>query len=61
MTGYLSQTNQQDRRAKLSKRGRNSGGRKYLHDRNEEIRKGFLNGSSIVELSDTFCLSCSKK
>lgn len=38
--------------------GQNSGSRKYLDDRNEEIREGYLNGSSIDELSDTFCLSC---
>jgi len=37
--------------------GQNSGSRKYLDDRNEEIREGYVNGTSIDELSDTFCLS----
>jgi Mor family transcriptional regulator len=38
--------------------GENSGGRRYLYQRNEEIRKNFAAGATIGQLSDHFCLSC---
>ncbi|MBM7566856.1 CD3324 family protein [Paenibacillus sacheonensis] len=38
--------------------GENSGGRSYLSQRNDEIRKHFTGGANIVQLSDQFCLSC---
>jgi Mor family transcriptional regulator len=37
--------------------GEASGGREYLDDRNLNIRKMFLDGSSINELADLYCLS----
>lgn len=37
--------------------GEDSGSRKYLLERNQEIRRLFLLGSSIELLADRFCLS----
>lgn len=38
--------------------GENSGGRTFLDQRNEEIRRNFSGGASIPQLSEQFCLSC---
>ena len=38
--------------------GENSGSRKYLNHRNNEIRQKFSFGVTIDQLSDQFCLSC---
>jgi hypothetical protein len=37
--------------------GENSGSRKYLNARNDEIRRKFADGETIDQLSDQFCLS----
>lgn len=37
--------------------GENSGSRKYLSHRNEAIRQQYIDGSTIDELSDQYCLS----
>lgn len=37
--------------------GENSGSRKFLDQRNNEIRKNFSEGMTIYQLSDLFCLS----
>lgn len=37
--------------------GENSGSRKILNLRNDEIRQKFLDGDTIDQLSDRFCLS----
>jgi hypothetical protein len=37
--------------------GENSGSRKYLSLRNDEIRQKYSNGVTIDQLSDRFCLS----
>jgi hypothetical protein len=37
--------------------GENSGSRKYLNLRNDEIRQKFSNGVTFDQLSDRFCLS----
>lgn len=37
--------------------GDNSGNRKYLTQRNNNIRNSFREGMSIEQLSDTYCLS----
>ncbi|MGO4495015.1 CD3324 family protein [Paenibacillus sp. 2RAB27] len=37
--------------------GESSGSRKYLNDRNKEIREKYATGVSIDQLSDLFCLS----
>jgi hypothetical protein len=38
--------------------GESSGGRIYLNQRNDEIRRNFSAGATIDQLSDQFCLSC---
>ncbi|AWB44909.1 hypothetical protein DCC85_12215 [Paenibacillus sp. CAA11] len=38
--------------------GEASGGRKYLQQRNREIRLRFASGISIDQLAAQFCLSC---
>lgn len=37
--------------------GENSGSRKHLSLRNETIRQQYIDGATIDELSDQFCLS----
>lgn len=37
--------------------GENSGSRKHLSHRNEAIRQQYIDGATIDELSDQFCLS----
>jgi Mor family transcriptional regulator len=37
--------------------GENSGNRKHLSHRNEAIRQQYIDGVTIDELSDQFCLS----
>lgn len=37
--------------------GENSGSKKYLNQRNDEIRQKFSDGIAINQLSDQFCLS----
>ena len=38
--------------------GENSGNRKHLSHRNDEIRHKFFVGATIDQLADQFCLSC---
>ncbi|MGG4146038.1 CD3324 family protein [Paenibacillus algorifonticola] len=38
--------------------GECSGGRTYLNQRNDEIRRNFSAGAKIDQLSEQFCLSC---
>lgn len=38
--------------------GVNSGSRKYINQRNNEIRQKFYQGATVDQLSDEFFLSC---
>ncbi|OKP96947.1 CD3324 family protein [Paenibacillus sp. P46E] len=41
-----------------AKWGEHSGGRTYLSNRNNEIRKQYSTGLTTQELAERFCLSC---
>ncbi|QDP39005.1 CD3324 family protein [Radiobacillus deserti] len=45
------------RSEKHCKWGSRSGGRKYIDERNQDIRELFQNGTRIDDLADMYCLS----